>query len=208
MRAAEIITRLGRPPAGPQTSFSQVHVVRALLLIASSPGIGRKRLAEALGLGEGAARTLLSRLKEEGLIRSDRTGCYLTQKAQPIYEDLSANMTQPKPIDVSSTWPYLSNVAIIVRSAADRVGRGIEQRDSAIRAGARGAMTLVYKGGRLLMPGISDVSTEYPDFAERVLEQLHPNDYDVIIIVGADNRLEAENGAIAAALVTLGLKDI
>jgi hypothetical protein len=38
-----------------------------------------------------------------------------------------------------------------------------------------------------------------------VLEQLELGENDVVIIVGANSRAEAENGAIAAALATLRL---
>ncbi len=207
MKATEAIRRLAASPTGPQTSFSYFDVVRSVFLIASNPGVGRKRLAESLGLGEGAVRTLLSRLKAAGIVRSDRRGCYLTEKARPIYEELASNISIPKLIDVGGTWPFPSNVAIVVKNAAGKVRRGIEQRDSAIRAGAGGAMTLIHRGGRLLMPEACDVTSEYPDFARRVLGQLELGENDVVIIVGANSRVEAENGAIAAALATLGFSN-
>ncbi|MEM0481539.1 MAG: DUF4443 domain-containing protein [Nitrososphaerota archaeon] len=209
LRALEAIRRAsGQGQPGPTPSFSHFHVVRAIYLIADSPGIGRKRLAEALGLGEGVARTLLSRLKIEGLVETDRTGCFLTGKAQALYSELMARMGRPRLLEIRDTWPYPVSVGIVVKGVADLVKRGLEQRDAAIRAGAKGAMTLVYQAGRLLMPAVSDVTAEHPEFANKILEAMRPEEGDAIIISGAENLHDAENGVVAAALATLGLEHI
>ncbi|MCS7145653.1 MAG: DUF4443 domain-containing protein [Nitrososphaerota archaeon] len=204
MKALKVIKRAsGQSQPGPTPTFSHVHVVRAIFVIAESPGIGRKRLAEALGVGEGVARTLLSRLRSEGLIETNRTGCFLTKKAQTLQRELELSISRPQQLNIKNTWPYLFSVGVIVKSAANLVRRGLEQRDEAVRAGAGGAITLVYHGGRLLMPGISDVSAEHSDFAKKVIEEMKPAEGDVIIISGAESLQAAENGAIAAALATL-----
>lgn len=209
MRSLEVIRRAssqGQP--GPPPSFSHFHVVRAIYLIAENPGIGRKRLAEALGLGEGVARTLLSRLKAEGLVRVDRAGCFLTKAAKALYSELIARIGRPRVLDIRNTWPYPFSVGIVIRGGAGLVRKGLEQRDAAVRAGAKGAMTLVYHSDRLLMPGISDVTAEHPDFASKILEEVRPEEGDAIIISGAENIHDAENGAVAAALATLGLENV
>jgi len=193
----------GEARPGPQPTFSQYHIVRAILVLSRSPGIGRKKLAEALGMGEGVARTLLSRLRAAGLVETSRAGCILTEEARTLLESLLSRVTAPKPLELRGTWPYIYSVGVLVKGAAAHVGKGIEQRDAAIRAGARGAITLVYSEGRLLMPRISDVSREHPGFAKRIIEEMMPGEGDVVIIAGADTAYEAENGAIAAALATL-----
>jgi predicted transcriptional regulator len=209
LRVLEVIRRAsGQGQPGPPPGFSHFHVVRAIYLIADSPGIGRKRLAEALGLGEGVTRTLLSRLKAEGLIETDKAGCFLTGTAKALYSELITKIGRPRVLDIRNTWPYPFSVGIVVRGAADLVRRGLEQRDAAIRAGAKGAMTLVYHSDRLLMPGISDVTAEHPDFASKILEEMKPEEGDAIIVSGAENLHDAENGAVAAALATLGLEHI
>jgi hypothetical protein len=92
---------------------------------------------------------------------------------------------------------------LIVHDAVGRVSRGLEQRDEAVRAGAKALMILAYQGGRLLMPGVSDLSAERPDFASHLLEELRPVDGDVILIAGGDSLAEARRGALAAALTLL-----
>lgn len=209
MKALEIIKRAsGQSQPGPTPTFTLVHAIRALYLIAENPGIGRKRLADALGLGEGVSRTLLNRLKNEGLIRTSRTGCFLTETAQNLYRELTLRISRPKRLEIRDTWPYNYSVGVIVKEASGLVKRGLEQRDAAIRAGAGGAITLVYRSGRLLMPEISDVSSEHPDFAKKIVEEMTPGEGDVIIISGADSISDAENGAMAAALATLELKKL
>jgi len=205
LRVLEVIRRAsGQGQPGPLPTFSHIHILRAIYLVAENPGIGRKRLAATLGLGEGVARTLLSRLKSEGLVETDRAGCFLTDYAKALYRELTARISRPYRLNIRDTWPYPYSVGIAVKGAAGLVKMGLEQRDAAVRAGASGAITLVYQGGRLLMPGISDVTGEHPDFAGRIVEEIKPVEGDVIIISGANNLQDAENGAIAAALATLG----
>ncbi|MEM0445792.1 MAG: DUF4443 domain-containing protein [Nitrososphaerota archaeon] len=209
MRVLEVIRRAsGQGHPGPLPTFSLVHIVRAIYLIAENPGIGRKRLAATLGLGEGVARTLLSRLKSQGLVETKRSGCFLTDSAQTLYKELMTRMSRPHRLNIKDTWPYSYSVWITVKGAAGLVKMGLEQRDAAIRAGASAAITLVYQDGRLLMPNLSDVSGEYPDFAGKIIEEIRPAEGDVIIIAGANDLQDAENGAIAAALATLGHEEV
>jgi len=48
----------GRPP-----SYTKAHVLKAIKLLEICDGIGRKRLARELRLGEGITRTLVARMK-------------------------------------------------------------------------------------------------------------------------------------------------
>jgi hypothetical protein len=90
----------------------------------------------------------------------------------------------------------------VVRVSGDLVKRGVEQRDAAVRAGATGACTLVYKNGAYLMPTRDGDSKLNPnDELSRILNDLFaPTDNDVLIIVSAPEKELAEYGAIAAAL--------
>jgi hypothetical protein len=88
--------------------------------------------------------------------------------------------------------------AVLVKGAVELIRSGIEQRDAAIKVGARGATTLVYRGGRFQMPG---VDMEVPEeIRVRLLEGLDVEDGDVIIVGAGDTPLSAEIGAKAAAL--------
>jgi predicted transcriptional regulator len=64
---------------GPSTTFSMFHIFLALDFMAQKP-IGRNKLAEKMGVGEGAIRTIINRLKENDLITTAKDGCSLTPK--------------------------------------------------------------------------------------------------------------------------------
>src|SRR4030067_904528 len=72
---------------GPSTTFSMFHIFYALELMAAKP-IGRNKLAEKLNVGEGAIRTIISRLKDGGLIVTSKEGCRLTDKGADIWEKI------------------------------------------------------------------------------------------------------------------------
>jgi len=135
-----------------------------------------------------------------GLIDTSRSGMVLTRTGKEalsrLMELVSATEMPETPITVGSR-----NYAVLVRGAADSVMKGIEQRDAALMAGAMGATTLVYEGGRLQMPGMEmDVA---PSVLRHLLESLRPRGGDVIIIGSAEELLAAEIGAKSAALKLL-----
>ena len=95
-------------------------------------------------------------------------------------------------------------MAILVRGASHLVRSGIEERDASVRAGALGAMTLVFKGSLLSAPGLSeDAERDFPEVAVQLLSRLKPRTGDVILIVTADNLENTEQAARAAVLSLL-----
>ena len=74
---------------GPRPSFQSLHLLEAILVIGREALIGRKKLAELLGLGEGAVRTLIQRLRSESLVRViGRGGCALSEKGEELFREL------------------------------------------------------------------------------------------------------------------------
>jgi hypothetical protein len=94
---------------------------------------------------------------------------------------------------------------VLVREFGFAVGLGIEQRDAAIKMGASGATTLLFKENKFVMPASSNDSLKKEREVRRMLvEKLNPRDGDVIIIGSADsNEKTAELGAKNAALLTI-----
>lgn len=204
MRIKKILEPLASRPPGPQPSFQSFQLLEALLVIRREGPIGRKRLAEALGLGEGAVRTLIQRLRSGSLVTVvGRDGCALSRKGEELVSELEAALRDVGPIRSRLPWSYPANYAVIVRAAAQRVSRGLDQRDEAIRAGAKALLILTYRDGRLLMPGVSDLSAERPEFAQQLVGELRPGEGDVILIAGGDTEHEARRGALAAAQTLL-----
>ena len=108
----------------------------------------------------------------------------------------------PKRIEIPNSELATSefNFAFLVKNSGQKVGSGIDQRDAAIIAGARKALVIVYKNGHLIIESVSDcIEQKYPKAANLILEELTPQDNDVIIIAGAESTLKAKRGAFAAS---------
>jgi predicted transcriptional regulator len=188
---------------GPSTTFSMFHIVYALELMAEKP-IGRNKLAEKLNVGEGAIRTIISRLKGAGLIATSKEGCRLTDKGLSVWKKFVD--VYPKRAEIGKTALTTSkyNYAFLVKNKAHKVKSGIDQRDAAIMGGARRAVVIVSKKGRLIIESVSNsIDKDFPEAASEILEKLEPEDNDVIIIAGADNPVKAKRGAFAASWVLI-----
>jgi len=185
---------------GPAPSFTVFDLVKTMEIIAETRLIGRGRLSEELGLGEGATRTLIARLTDADLISTSKSGCSLTQKGEKAWQDIRAVLPQKAVLGRNELTFAPYNVAVLVRGRSENVRKGLEQRDAAVRAGARGAATLVFRDDRLLLPTIStDLAEAYPKAFSQVTSLMDLEDGDVVIISCADKPREAEYGAIAAA---------
>lgn len=181
------------PAIGPLPRFAEVHVRKALELISKHGRVGRKQLAEELGIGEGSMRTILSQLKTQGLITSSRGGHALTAKGK---RSLGKPLEFVQ-IDAGNFTVGEVDVAAIVRGAAKKVKRGIEQRDEAIKVGAQGATVLVFQRGKLQFP--DRFTRVEKGLAESLIKTFTPREGDVIIIGTAQDLAKAEEGAKAAA---------
>ena len=185
---------------GPTPSFTVFDLVKTMEIIAETRLIGRGRLSEKLGLGEGATRTLIARLTDAELISTSKSGCSLTEKGEKAWQDIRTALPQKAVLGKNELIFAPYNVAVLVRGRSRNVKKGLEQRDAAVRAGARGAATLIFRDDRLLLPTIStDLAEAYPKAFSQVTSLMDLEDGDVVIISCADKPREAEYGAIAAA---------
>jgi DNA-binding MarR family transcriptional regulator len=170
-----------------------------LELLSKEP-LGRNKLAEKLNVGDGAVRTIISRLKDAGLIETSKTGCGLTEKGKAIWSQFEGIF--PKQIDLapSELNPSDCNHAFLIRNCGEKVGTGINQRDAAIIAGARKALVMVYRKGHLCIESVSDsLEKQFPKAAAQILEQMKPQENDCIVVATAETPLKAKRGAFAAS---------
>jgi predicted transcriptional regulator len=189
----------GKKAPGPSTTFTVFHVFYALELMAQKP-LGRNKLAKKLNVGDGAVRTIISRLRDAGLIETSKEGCSLTKKGLEIWRQFE--QVFPKRVEIPKTELNESefNFAFLVKNSGQKVGSGIDQRDAAIIAGARKALVIVFREGHLRIESISNaVEKDYPNAGSQILKELTPEDNDAIIIAGADSALRAKRGAFAAS---------
>jgi hypothetical protein len=185
---------------GPYPSFSIYHVIKALELVAMTGEVGRGKLSEELRLGEGATRTLIERLKDASLISVSTKGCSLAEKGRKIWNEFEAVFPKKTYLDKNELAITGCSVAVHVKGGGERVKAGVEQRDAAIMAGAKGASTLVFRGEKLVMPYMSeDVSRDFPMVYRQVSKLLRLKENDAIVIGTAGTLSKAEYGALAAA---------
>ena len=190
---------------GPSTTFSMFHIYYALELMSQKP-IGRNKLAQKLGVGDGAIRTIVHRLTEAGLATTAKEGMSLTPKGSTTW--LQFQQLFPKAVEIEKNQLAHSdyNFAILVKGSGQKVKSGIEQRDAAIMGGAKRAIAIICRNGHLIIDSVSNsIEAEYPEAAKKIIEDLQPEDNDVIIIAGSDDSpLKAKRGAFAAAWVLMG----
>lgn len=188
---------------GPSPSFSMFHLLHAIELI-SEKTIGRSKLAENLKVGEGAVRTIINRLKDADLVVTSKAGCTLTNEGLRLLREYKSIFK--KKIEIGKNELTLAdyNFAILIKNCGHKVRSGVEQRDAAVMAGAKGATTIMFKEGRLKIPSVSgNVAKDFPNAANQIVRLLEPEENDVIIIGSADSLGKAEYGTLAAAWTVL-----
>jgi hypothetical protein len=187
----------GKIAPGRHPSYTEAHVLKALELIGSKPGVGRQQLSKELRMGEGTIRTLVNRSKNNMLIATSRGGMTLTGKGRKVLNEITGKMVGLEFPDSSITVGS-KNYGVIVRGIAASIRKGIEQRDKAIIAGAKGATTLFYDGDEFKIPGMDlQLGSKIKNV---ILKNLKPEKGDVIIIGSAHDLYKAEIGAKSAAL--------
>ena len=186
---------------GPKAIFGEVHVLKALMVIGNSGSVGRGRLSSLVGLGQGEIRTLIKRLKEKELITIDADGCRLSKTGREEYQLLTRLLPWSSEVRAAALGMGEKCWAVLVRKAGRKVRLGIEQRDAAVRAGANGALTAIFRSGHFTLPGEgTDCETSGPVGLWSTIRASRPEGNDVVVIAGSQDTSTAEWGALAAAL--------
>lgn len=186
-------------------SFDMVHVFKTLQLIQENGHVSRETLCEDLGLGEGTIKTLLRHLRMQNLIESTNAGTKMTKKGNSFFSELLSSIPSETSLSKCAITLGKFNYAVLVKQMSSMIKDGIAQRDAAIRMGAFGATTLLFKDNKFLIPQTDfDSLKDEHQLSEQMIKNLHPQDGDVIII-GTDNysRMKAEFAAKSAALITI-----
>ena len=165
------------------------------------------KLSKDLQLGEGEARTLVKHLKNEGLIDISKSGISVSVTGKKLLSGLRTVLSEQVELPATSLTVGSFNVAVRVAGMKDSVKYGLEQRDAAIMAGAKGATTLVFTKKGLTMPGTGENLSKSDSSIFAALSKLNLKKGDIIIIGSADEKIKAELGAKTAALELLKTKD-
>lgn len=188
--------------AGAAPSFSDIHLVRTILLLSNGP-LGRKRLVSELGVGEGSVRTILKRLWSDGLVESYRGGQKLTAKGKRKASSYLAKLWIEHDFHSKDLSPKAKKqVLIIVRGAANKKTSPVALRDQALRAGADGAVIVEKKGEKLVFPNDDLPLSQFPDLhAQLSLDELSSG--DIAVVCWAPTTHLAEDGALTIALALI-----
>ncbi|MDG6954750.1 MAG: hypothetical protein JRN33_07215 [Nitrososphaerota archaeon] len=192
--------------AGPVPTYSSAHVLLVLMTIGDSVSIGRQALSKEVGLGEGAIRTVIKWFRAGGYVKVNANGCLLTPKGNQAYSELKKLIPRILVLPRTTLTVGKIQVAAVVRKKSSRVRSGIEQRDSAVKAGASGATTYLFRGSSFEIPGSpGDAERAFPSESWTKLRSgLEPEEGDVVIVCGSDEKRIALIGVISAALTLLG----
>jgi predicted transcriptional regulator len=186
---------------GPRAVFTQVHVLKALTAVGKGGTVGRGRLGELTGLGQGEVRTLIKRLRDSGFIAIEPSGCVLTPRGQEEYAKIASLLIWSSSVRAEGLNLGVRCWAVVVAGGARKVRYGIEQRDAAIKEGAEGAFTALFRANRFTVPGEgTDCEKGGPAEPWTSIRKASLHDGDAVVIAGSRKDSDSENGALAAAL--------
>ncbi len=191
---------IDHPKFGPLHRFSDYHVFKTLSVLSDGRRKGRKLLSDKVGIGEGSMRTIVDNLRDQGLIDVKQTGIKITGKGIELLRRIPIKV---ETLDAPEFAVGKHCVAVQVKGAARKINIGIEQRDSAIKAGAEGATTIIVRDGKLLIPPDFDIDEERPSAAYEIRRLFDIEEGDLIILGTGQKPQMAEEGALAAAFEIL-----
>ena len=225
----KILSRILSPEyRGPRASFGSAQALKAILITGSSSsspspnkkrasgapsaagGIGRGRLGAELGLGQGEIRTLIRRMKDNGIVTVESSGCRLTELGRRLCSQFQKQIPWSGPVECGALGLAETCWALIIRATEAKksllLKRGIEQRDAALLGGASSTLTLIFRNGRFLVPG-EDTDAEAHGAGgepwQTLRQRANLRQGDVVIICGGIDLLSAEYGALSAALTLI-----
>jgi len=184
------------PQYGPMFRFGDANVYWALHLLSDGKRIGRKVLANLVGVGEGSMRRILDTLKEWEMITVKQTGITITKTGSGFLSELPLRVLD---LNVGDIVLGKYQQAVKVYGVSSKIENGMQQRDAGIKMGASGCTTIVFRNGTLMMPPDWDLDKERPALAEKIRKSVGLGADDVIIVGGADDMHAAVNAALAAA---------
>ena len=187
---------------GNSTNFTSTDLLRCFLRISKNKKISRKILSAELELGEGTVRTILSLLKSNALIDSTKKGHFLSANGKLALDEIFGTMSKPEKLEDEKIFPHLMKCAIHIRNVTN-LAKSYELRDAAVRNGARGTLILRYERG--LYAPESGRMGEFKQLEGKF--DFRKN--DILIISFSEKYHNAENGAIAVALlINYALKNL
>ncbi len=198
-----IVTRKGSSKI---LTFSAPHVLKSIFCFANQKYVSRATFCKEIHLGEGAVKTLISHLKEYGLVDSIRAGTFLTKKGIKFANQFYNVMPSQGLIKKCGITNGKFNYAILLKKEfGASIENGMQQRDYAILYGASDSLTLIFKNKEFVFSGDKiSCFTDELETKDNLIKLLSPEEGDIVIITSSDDKFVAEIAAINTILWTLG----
>ena len=184
------------PQYGPMFRFTDANVYWALHVLSDGKRMGRKRLADEIGVGEGSMRRILETLRQWEMITIKQTGITITRSGLGFLSEIPIRVVD---IDVRDAVVGDYSQAIVVYGVAKKIENGMQQRDAGIKVGATGCTTIVIRNGVLTIPPDWNMDEKNPAVAARVREVTNITEDDAIIVGSAYDQHTAVVAALTAA---------
>lgn len=144
----------------------------------------RKYISRELGIGEGAARKILARLKSRGYIETLKAGSHITEAGR---EFLLCNLKQYQVVGIGLF--KLSELgedvaAVVAHLRGFRYTRSIvELRDAAVKVGADGALIIYAEPEGLFLPLCNELLKKYmPKFSSMLTKKFEIKVGDAFLV--------------------------
>ena len=173
--------------------------------------IGRYTLAEYLGTTRAKVRKIFNELGDMGLVKAPgkstgRKGTTLTEKGLLVNERIETKIKVY--LDSYYTFPEsyaldkeMTIVGVREQSLDVSKVTGLFERDSAIRAGATGALILANTGSQWIFPNDGSIADVHP------VKKIIPHD-KILIITFAPDRGSSNVSAVETALLLVNPEEI
>ena len=183
------------PQYGPMFRFTDANVYWALHILSSGKRMGRKRLADEIGVGEGSMRRILETLREWEMIQIKQSGITITRSGLGFLSEIPLKVID---VDLGDSIVGDYSQSVLVFNVADKIQNGMQQRDAGIRVGATGCTTLVIRDGNLIIPPDWNMDVERLEIAKNV-RATGITDKDAIIVGSGNDQRTAMMAALTAA---------
>ena len=184
------------PAFGPMFRFSDANVYYSLYLLADGKRLGRKKLAELVGVGEGSMRRILEKFRDWNFVNIKQTGISITKAGLNFLDQLPIRLIE---VNLGDSVKGDFSQGVIVYGVSSKIVNGMQQRDAGIKAGAEGCTTIVIRDGKLMIPPDWNMDEQTPELAYKIRKESGITPDDAIIVGSGASKIVAIEAALNAA---------
>ena len=184
------------PAFGPMFRFTDANVYYSLYLLADGKRLGRKKLAELVGVGEGSMRRILEKFRDWNFVSIKQPGISITKAGLNFLDQLPIRLID---VNLGDSVKGDFSQGVIVYGVSSKIVNGMQQRDAGIKAGAAGCTTIVIRDGKLMIPPDWNMDEKTPELAYKIRKDSGITPDDAIIVGSGASKIVAIEAALNAA---------